>query len=150
MLLTSGRSRPAVGVPSDLVTRGFRVCRWVATAVMVSAVVLVPWIAYLATNLPPTASARHWPAAWAGLDAAIAIGLAATGWLALRRDRRVAFCAASTATVLVVDAWFDVCTSPPGRPLSFALVDMCVELGEAAACLLVAWIVWHDEARRGN
>jgi hypothetical protein len=101
-------------------------------------------IAYLAISLPSTMSARHWPLAWAGLDTAMAVGLAATGWLALRRDRRIAFCAASTATVLVMDAWFDVCTAPAGQPFAFALMDMCVELGEAAACLVLAWLVWRD------
>ena len=43
-----------------------------------------------------------------------------------------------------MDAWFDVCTAPAGQPFAFALMDMCVELGEAAACLLLAWLVWRD------
>ena len=136
--------RPAGHLTRGLPTRNASLCRWIATLVTVSAAVLLPWIAYLAISLPSTVSARHWPLAWAGLDTAMAIGLAATGWLALRRDRRIAFCAASTATVLVMDAWFDVCTSPAGQPFVFALVDMCVELGEAAACLVLAWLVWQD------
>jgi hypothetical protein len=115
-----------------------------------SAVILLPWIAYLAMTLPPSVSARHWSLAWTGLDAAMAIGLAATGVLAIRRDRRVAFAAASTATMLLADAWFDVCTSPGGRPLAFALTDMCIEAGEAAACVILAWAVWQDESGRGN
>jgi len=116
----------------------------------VSAAVLLPWIAYLAVSLPPSVSARHWPLAWAGLDTGMAIGLAATGWLALRRDRRIAFSAASTATVLAVDAWFDVCTSPAGQPFFFALAGMCVELAEAAACLVLAWLVWRDTEGRAS
>ncbi|MGD0556109.1 MAG: hypothetical protein ABSA93_14145 [Streptosporangiaceae bacterium] len=131
MLLTSGR-HPATG----------RARRWIATVVIVSAVVLLPWIGYLAVSLPPSASARHWPVVWAGLDAAEAAGLAATGWLALRRDRRAAFCAASTATMLVLDAWFDVCTSAAGQSYAFALIDVVIEVAEAAACLVVGWLVW--------
>jgi hypothetical protein len=139
--------RPAAGhVPPSLTTRNASLRRWIATLVTVSAAVLLPWIAYLAISLPSTVSAQHWPLAWAGLDTAMAVGLAATGWLALRRDRRIAFCAASTATVLVMDAWFDVCTAPAGQPFAFALMDMCVELGEAAACLVLAWLVWRDLA----
>ena len=122
----------------------------VAALVTCSAVILLPWIAYLATSLPPSVIAWHWPLAWTGLDAAMALGLAATGVLAIRRDRRVAFAAASTATVLLIDAWFDVCTSAAGRPMAFALIDMCVEVGEAAACLLLARAVWRDASRRGN
>jgi hypothetical protein len=131
MLLTSDR-RAATG----------HARRWIATAVIVSAVVLLPWIAYLSVSLPPSASARHWPVVWAGLDAAEAVGLAATGWLALRRDRRAAFCAASTATMLVLDAWFDVCTSAAGQSYAFALIDVVIEVAEAAACLVVGWLVW--------
>lgn len=149
MLLASSSPRRAAQAPSKLATRrGPRMCRWIATLVMVSAVILLPWIAYLASSLPPSVSARHWPLVWAGLDTAMAAGLAGTGWLAFRRDRRVAFCAASTATVLVMDAWFDVCTSPAGQPLTFALIGMCVELAESAACLILAWIVWHEGANR--
>jgi hypothetical protein len=121
-----------------------RLVSGVAAAVTASAVILMPWIAYLAATLPPTVSAQHWPLAWAGLDSVLAVGLATTGVLAIRRDRRAAFVAVSTATVLLMDGWFDVCTSAPGRPLAFALVDLCVEAGEAAACLMLAWIIWRD------
>lgn len=135
-----GRNRGAGAIA------GTQAFRWITALVTVSAVVLLPWAAYLAASLPSSVSARHWSAAWTGLDVLMACGLAVTGWLALRRDRRIAFSAGSSAAVLVVDAWFDVCTSPSGRPLVFALVDMLIELSEAAACLVLAWIVWHDKA----
>jgi hypothetical protein len=124
--------------------RGARVRRRLVALVMTSAVVLLPWIVYLAVSLPPTASARHWSSVWVGLDAAEAIGLASTGWLAFRRDRRVALVAVSTATMLVFDAWFDVCTSAAGQSQVFALIDMVIELAEAAACLAIAWLVWRS------
>jgi hypothetical protein len=44
----------------------------------------------------------------------------------------------------VADAWFDVCTAAAGRPLTLALIDMCIELAEAAACLALAIAVWRD------
>jgi hypothetical protein len=124
--------------------RGAWACRRLVLFVMMSAVILLPWIVYLAVSLPPTASVRHWSAVWVGLDAGEAIGLAGTAWLALRRDRRVALVAVSTATMLVLDAWFDVCTSPAGQSYAFALTDMVIELAEAAACLAVGWFVWRD------
>jgi hypothetical protein len=61
----------------------------------------------------------------------------------------VAFAAASTATVLFMDGWFDVCTAPSGRSLVFALIDLCIEIGEAVACLMLGWTIWRD-ARGGD
>ena len=109
--------------------------RWLARLVAVSSVVLFPWAAYLALTLPASVSARHWQLAWTGFDVALAAGLAATAWLAIHRDRRLAFPAVSTATLLLADAWFDVCTAPAGGPLFMALIDMGVEVAEAAGCL---------------
>jgi hypothetical protein len=119
---------------------------WLVRLIAVSAVVLLPWAAYLALSLPANVSARHWPLAWTGLDVVMAAGLAATARLAVRRDRRLAFPAVSTATLLLVDAWFDVCTAPAGRPLVMALGDMCVELAEAAGCLALTAAVWRTPA----
>jgi hypothetical protein len=135
MLLTSKSPRRLVSGAAALVTA--------------SAVVLLPWIVYLAATLPPSVSARHWPLVWIGLDSFMAIGLAVTGVLAFRRDRRVALAAASTATVLFMDGWFDVCTAPSGQSFVFALIDLCVEIGEAAACLMLGWAIWRD-ARGGD
>jgi hypothetical protein len=115
---------------------------WLVGLIAVSAAILLPWAAHLALSLPASVSARHWPVAWTGLDAVMAAGLAATAWLAVRRDRRMVFPAVSTATLLIVDAWFDVCTAAPGGPLAVALADMCVEVAEAAACLVLVAAVW--------
>ena len=35
----------------------------------------------------------------------------------------------------------DVCTSPSGRPLAWAVTDMIIEAGVASACLFLAWTV---------
>jgi hypothetical protein len=119
---------------------------WLVRLIAISAVVLVPWAAYLALSLPASVSARHWPVAWTGLDVVMAAGLAATAWLAVRRDRRTAFPAVSTATLLLVDAWFDVCTAPAGGSLVMALADMCVEVAVAAGCLALTAAVWRAPA----
>jgi hypothetical protein len=117
--------------------------RWLVRLIAASAAVLVPWAAYLAVSLPASVSARHWPVAWAGLDVMMAAGLAATAWLAVRRDRRMAFPAVATAALLLADAWFDVCTAPAGGPLVMALADMSVEVAEAAGCLALTAAVWR-------
>jgi hypothetical protein len=135
--------RPLEGTGANR-SQGGAAFRWLTRLIAGSAVVLLPWTAYLAEALPSTVSARHWPLVWAGLDGVMALGLALTAWFAIHRDRRLAFPAVSTATLLVADAWFDVCTAAAGRPLAFALIDMCVELAEAAACLALAIAVWRD------
>jgi hypothetical protein len=74
--------------------------RWLVRLFAVSAIATLPWAAYLADALPSSVSARHWLLAWTGIDIAIAAGLGATAWLAIRRDRWLAVPAVSTATLL--------------------------------------------------
>jgi hypothetical protein len=51
--------------------------------------------------------------------------------------------------VLFMDGWFDVCTAPAGQSFAFALADLCVEIGEAVACLMLGRAIWRD-ARGGD
>ncbi|MFE7853197.1 hypothetical protein [Streptomyces sp. NPDC057403] len=96
---------------------------------------LLPWLYVLATGLPATATAAHWPVAWVGLDALEALGLIATGLLAARGDRRHALAAAATATLLAVDAWFDTTTATPGGDFATAVaMALDAELPLAALC----------------
>jgi hypothetical protein len=85
--------------------------KWIALVYGVIAVGLLPWTAYLADSLPRRNLAEHWDLAWAGFDALLALLVARVAWLALHRRRDVALPAAALATMLVVDAWFDVVTS---------------------------------------
>jgi hypothetical protein len=117
---------------------------WAAALIAVSAALLVPWMAHLAATLPGTVSARHWPMAWAGLDGAEAVVLGATAWLAIRRDRRLPSVAAAAATLMLADAWFDVTTAPQGASTVVALLDMVIEIGVAATCLLLARLARRD------
>ncbi|MGY5045886.1 hypothetical protein ACWDE0_09555 [Streptomyces sp. 900105755] len=102
---------------------------------VVCGLALLPWLYVLATGLPATATAAHWPLAWVGLDALEALGLIATGLLAARGDRRHALTAAATATLLVVDAWFDTTTAAPGGDFATAVaMALGAELPLAALC----------------
>ncbi|MEW2306971.1 hypothetical protein AB0958_44845 [Streptomyces sp. NPDC006655] len=112
--------------------RGVRRAGWLLVA---CGFALLPWLYVLATGLPATGTAAHWPAAWAGLDALEALGLIATGLLAARSDRRHALAAAATATLLVVDAWFDTTTAAPGGDFATAVaMALGAELPLAALC----------------
>jgi len=102
---------------------------------------LLPWIAVLATTLPATAQAQHWALAWTGLDGAEAAAALATAALLTRGDRRASLPAAAGGTLLLIDAWFDVCTSAPGAGHAMALAEAAlieVPLAVAAWWLAIA------------
>ncbi|WP_391858724.1 hypothetical protein [Streptomyces rhizosphaerihabitans] len=117
---------------------GSRLVGWAGWLLVVCGLALLPWLYVLATGLPDTASAAHWPVTWVGLDALEAAGLIATGVLAVRGDRRHPLAATTTATLLVIDAWFDTTTAAAGSDLAAAAtMALCAELPLAALC---AWL----------
>lgn len=80
---------------------------WIAPVFGLLAAVTVPWTAYLAVVLPGHADAPNYRSAWVGFDIGLVLALSATAYLAWRGRRQVALAATATATLLVVDAWFD-------------------------------------------
>jgi hypothetical protein len=110
---------------------------------------LLPWSALLAVTLPATAQAQNWALAWTGLDVAEAAAALVTAVLLTRGDRRASLAAAAAGTLLLIDAWFDVCTSAPGAGQAMALAEAgCAELPLAVAAWWVA-IVLTRETRPG-
>lgn len=102
------------------------------------AVGLVPWMLRLGRVLPEKSVAHNWPLAWIGLDALMATGCASTALLIHRSDGRAQLTAVATATVCVLDAWFDVTTSAPGAALAESLLCAVGELSLAAYCVVLA------------
>ena len=76
----------------------------------------------LSLTLPATMRAQNWSLAWVGLDGAEAAAALATAWLLTRRDQRAGLTALAGGTLLLVDAWFDVCTSAPGADQMLAVL----------------------------
>ncbi len=76
-----------------------------------AAVALLPWIVYLAVSLPKRNLDLHYRAAWVGFDLLLGFAIVRTAYMAHKVDQRVQFPAVATATLLIVDAWFDVTTS---------------------------------------
>lgn len=112
---------------------------WLAPLFALSAVVLLPVIVLLATALPSTHRAEHWNVAWAGFDVMLALLLLAVAITAWRRSTWIEPAATAAATLLFVDAWFDVLTSSTRDELVMAIVEaVVVELPLAVVCLLVA------------
>ncbi len=106
---------PADEPENAVLVDNVRVVRWAGPAFALFALILAPWTIYLGYSLPSRQMSPHYDVAWAGYDVLLMAALASTGYFALRRSRYLTTAATATATLLVVDAWFDVMTSPPGQ-----------------------------------
>jgi hypothetical protein len=118
------------------------IARWAGPAFILFSIVLIPWSVYLAFTLPTRALSPHYDIAWVGFDVMLAIALGGTGFFALRRSRWLAVAAAAAGTLLVVDAWFDIMTSPRGQIAEAIMLAALVELPLAVLC---AWLSYHTE-----
>jgi hypothetical protein len=117
--------------------RWLRRTREVRVAVMVlSAAVLVPWIAYLAVTLPRVYVARNWDVAWVGFDVLLLTLIAATAVLGYLRRQLLVLTAFAAGVLLLCDAWFDVLTAHGDDQTWSVLTAAAVELPLAG--LLIA------------
>ena len=119
-----------------------KVVRWAGPAFVLFSVVMVPWTIYLGYSLPSWQESPHYDIAWAGFDVLLLVMLASTGYFALRRSGYLAIAAAATATLLVVDAWFDIMTSPRRQLPEAITLAILVELPLAALC---GWLSYHTQ-----
>jgi hypothetical protein len=110
---------------------------WVIPLFALSAVVLVPTVVLLLVVLPSTHQSEHWDIAWSGFDVMLAVMLVAvTAW---RSSPWLEAAAAAAATLLFVDAWFDLLTASTRSELVLALVEaVFVELPLALLCVWLA------------
>ena len=76
-----------------------------------AAVILLPWIGFLAVTLPKRQFDLHYRAAWVGFDVLLVFAIIPDRLHGVPQDQRVQFPATATATLLIVDAWFDMTTS---------------------------------------
>ena len=116
---------------------------WVGPAFGLLALGTVPWVIFLAVTLPHHATFAHYRAVWVGFDSGLIAVLALTALLAWWARPEVALTSTAAATMLLVDAWFDVMTTPARHGLLMAVVlAVLVELPLAGICL---WIALHAE-----
>lgn len=121
---------------------------WVGVVYGILAIITVPWTLYLAIHLPQRHLSTHWDVAWVGLDTALAASLAVTAWLAIKKSRLLIMVASITATMLVVDAWFDVMTSRMGRQFVKSIIlAMLVELPLAFITYRLAYVILSKELK---
>jgi hypothetical protein len=131
------RAVPAAATVSP--AAGWRPPDWVVPLFALAAVVLVPAVVLLVVFLPSTHRSAHWDIAWSGFDVVLALLLLAVAITAWRRSPWLEGAATAAATLLFVDAWFDVLTSSTRAELIVALIEaVFVELPLALLCLLLA------------
>lgn len=85
-----------------------RIPAWAGKLYVMLAAVLLPWTIYLGLSLPSHHLSSHWDVSWTGLDIGIIAALLTTGLFAYLRSIWVVIAAASTGSLLMVDAWFDI------------------------------------------
>jgi hypothetical protein len=135
-----GRADATVGDDRE-VTKVRTVPRWVGPAFAVLAIGTVPWVVFLAVTLPRHATFAHYRGVWVGFDLALVAVLATTAVLAWRGRPQVTMSATAAATMLLVDAWFDVLTTRRGNGLWVSvLLAGGAEIPLALICL---WIALH-------
>jgi len=122
-----------------------RRARRLAWAYLIVAVWLAVWTVFLALSLPRENLEHHFRTTWVGFDLILVLATYMTAHMAFRLDARVQVPATVVATLLVVDAWFDITTSTSGKAAAEALtLALVVELPAAAFSLYVA----HRVGRR--
>ncbi|MER7756956.1 hypothetical protein [Kitasatospora sp. NPDC097643] len=135
-----GRSLSAVldrlGAEDPAAGRSRRV---LAGALLAVAALLFGWILVLGSITHGQAEVRNWSTVWIGLDVLQVTGLIATGLLLTRRSRLTALAGAASATLLFLDAWFDVMTAEGGGDWYVALaMAFLVELPASLALATLA------------
>lgn len=141
---------------------------WLAPVAICCVVAFVPWIIYLGVTLPRRSHTNHYDVAWVGFDVGMWVVLASLAYCVVRRLPAIGPVAAVAATMLVVDAWFDVVTTSNRAQLAFAvLLAVFAELPLAFLCAWAAinaerirerayerlqrrWLLTVDQTRQGN
>jgi hypothetical protein len=139
---THEQSRRLGAVPAAAdadVVAAWRPPEWVVPLFGLAAVVLVPGVVLLVVFLPSKHESTHWDIAWGGFDVVLALLLLTVALTAWRRSPWLEGAATAAATLLFIDAWFDVLTSSSRGELILAVVEaVLVELPLALVCLLLA------------
>jgi hypothetical protein len=132
--LSATRAVEAVTEPA-----GWHPPRWVVPLFGLAALLLVPWVVLLVVALPSAHRAAHWDIAWAGFDVVLALLLLTVATAAWRRSPWLEGAATASATLLFVDAWFDVLTASTRTEFVVSIGEATfVELPLAILCLLLA------------
>lgn len=145
-ILAAASPEEAARVAGVPVPNSLYVPRWFGPAVIAGAVLFLPWIVYLAIDLPTRVSTSHYDFMWVGFDVAMWAVLVGLAVAALRRSTWTEPLAVCAATFLLLDAWFDIVASDSRERFMWAVLSaFLIELPAAAVC---AWIAHNAEVIR--
>lgn len=122
---------------------GRPVPRWTGPAFIVLSLLTVPWAVELWLTLPYRDVSAHYRLAWTGFDLMLAFVLGRTGWVAWRGRDHVQLPAVAAATLLGVDAWFDIVTASNRPDLMLAIGSAIIV--EIPLAMLCVWIAQNAE-----
>ena len=103
-----------------------------------AALLEILWTAYIGLQLPRRYVAHHWALAWVGIDIAQVAMLLLSAWALWKHRAILTFFATAAATLLVVDAWFDVTTAQRGDFFQSSLSALLVEIPSSIVLYWVA------------
>ncbi len=133
---------PAPEAENGVLIDQARIVRWTGPLFGLFSLILLPWTIYIGESLPSRQLSPNYGTAWVGFDLILLAVLTSTAYFALRRSRYLSSAASATAALLVVDAWFDVMTTPAHQRWQSILLAAAVELPLAAVCL---WLSRHTD-----
>lgn len=109
----------------------------------------IPWTVYLSLTLPDHARTHNYRLAWVGFDVLLTVAMLLTAFLAWRGRPLAGQAAGCTATMLIIDAWFDVTTSGRHDAAMAILLAVLVELPLAGLCGWIALRVQRQNSATG-
>ena len=143
MVVPSVRKAEVRGGTTSKLTRPTFQIEVITSVFAIGAVLETGWTILLAVELPRHYVAIHWDLAWVGLDTAQVVFLLLSAWAAWRRRAILIQFANTCATLLIVDAWFDV-TTARYSDVRQSVLSLIVELPSAA---FLFWISFNTARR---
>jgi hypothetical protein len=116
---------------------------WVIVIFGAIGIFLVPWAIWLGATLRPDHTTDRWDVVWTGFDVGLALAFALTALAAWRRSPWVGSLAATTGTLLLVDAWFDIVLESHRNDIRAAV--MRAVFAEVPVAGLCYWIAYRTE-----
>jgi len=114
---------------------------WVVVLYAAMGVGLVPWAVWLGASLRPDHTTDRWDVVWTGFDLGLALAFVLTAVAAWRRSPWVGALAATSGTMLIVDAWFDIVLESHRDAIRTAVMEAV--FAEVPVAIFCYWIAYR-------